>query len=426
MNQQPQRQPRSHPQVPPEPDPGHRASRSRTSRPSWPWIVGAGILVTAVAAVGIVQLAASDHPVRLAAGSRVGHADPFDTRHRADIQPVWSHDLLNDPSEMVVEGADVFVVGPYAVTALATDTGEERWVADVKDAEPYLAVSDDSVAVGAVDGFELLDRVDGASRWRAAISEPTDRARGVAIVGDGPDGVVVGATDHGGLTGFSLATGAVRWTTPAGAPPHGRLVADAATGAVIALTGTDTEARLQVIDARTGAVRWATTLGPDTGVPMVVGSTLLVVTGDGDAGELRAFSLADGRPRWSRPLLSGAGATMGLVHVGDAVVGLDSYGTAFSVVIETGVARWRTELPSPALADSPAVVDGLMIVHDTFAKIHTLDVRTGRLLGSRQSVGVPIGLGAGAHRVVYAQGQVQYGQVIAYAPAMLRRPVGAR
>lgn len=406
--------------------PAPPAPPAPSTRPSsWPWIVGASLLVTAVAALGVVGLADSDGPRKLAAGSRVGQADPFDTRHRADIQPVWSHSFLADPTAMVVDGADVYAAGPYSVTALSADSGEERWVAQVTNADPYLAVNRDAVAVGATDGFELLARADGTSRWRHPIEDPTDRARGVAIVGDGPDAVVISATDHGGLTGLDAATGAVRWTTAQPAPPRGPLVADAASMSVVASSGTETDTRIQVLDARTGTVRWSATLDRDTGIPAVVGASLLVVTGNGDAGALQAFALADGRSRWSRPLRSGAEATMGLVPVGPTVIGVDSFGTAFSVSVETGAVRWRTTLPGPVLADSPVVVDGLMVVHDSFAQIHTIDARTGRRLGSRESVGVPTSLGAATHRVVYAQSRVQYGQVIAYAPGLLRRPVGA-
>ncbi|MBK5289485.1 MAG: PQQ-like beta-propeller repeat protein [Acidimicrobiia bacterium] len=411
----------------------HHRTASRTSPRRWsrPRILGAGLLLVAivgavVVAVGIARPGDADRPGRLAAGSRVGYHDPFDTRRPENIDPMWSHDFSADPTAMLVNDADTFVVTPTAVTALATASGEVRWQADVKDAEPYLAVDATSVAVGAVDGFELLDRASGASRWRAEISDPTDRARAVAIVGGERAGVVVGATDHNGLVGFDAATGALRWTSPASLPPRGRLVTDAATGSVVVVNSTDHAAQLRVLDAGTGALRWSTNLDRDTGIPMIVGTTLLVATGDGDSGVLRSFSVADGRSRWERPLRTGAEATTGLIQVAEDVVAVDSSGMVFSVAVSTGALHWRTELPGPVLADSPVVVDDVLVVHDLFAKVHTLDPRTGRLLGSRQSVGAPVALGAGVHRVVYAQAEVQYGQVIAYAPGLLRRPVGSK
>jgi outer membrane protein assembly factor BamB len=182
---------------------------------------------------------------------------------------------------------------------------------------------------------------------------------------------------------------------------------------------------LRVLDAATGAVRWSRTLERDTSVPRVVGDLLIVGTSRGeDRAAILGLGLADGSARWQVAAKEGFEATTGPAVHDSTVVLVDKLGTVYAIRVDSGKLRWRSEVPGPVLADSPAIADGVVVVHDSLAQVHTVDLATGKLLASRESIGVPLGLGGTANRIVYAQTGVQYGQVMAYAPSVLAERVG--
>ena len=202
------------------------------------------------------------------------------------------------------------------------------------------------------------------------------------------------------------------------------MAVDERSGAVAFLTTDGEKVALRVLDAATGAVRWSRTLGPDTGIPAFVGVLLVIGSGRGDSGTVQGLDARGGTGRWSVNVDEGFEATTAPAIQGDTAVFVNALGTVYSVDVRTGRKHWTTRLPSPVLADSPAIAGGLVVVHDTFAQVHTLDLRTGKLLASRSSLGGPIGIGSAPNRIIYAQAQTQYGQVMAYAPAVLAQPVG--
>ena len=227
------------------------------------------------------------------------------------------------------------------------------------------------------------------------------------------------------MVGLDGTTGAVRWSVSVDGAPRGRIAVDEASGAVALLTTDGEQVALRVLDAATGAVRWSRTLPRDTGIPVFVGDLLLIGSGRGDSGSIQAMAARTGDTRWSVPVDEGFEPSKAPVIEARRAIFVNSLGTVYSVDARSGKLAWTTHLPSPALADSPAIADGLIVVHDTFAQVHTRDLRPGRILASRGSLGVPVGIGSAPHRIIYAQAQTQYGQVMAYAPAVLARPVGA-
>ena len=389
-------------------------------------VAGAVGVAVIVGVGGAVAIGSGDDTYhRAVAGSRVGQQDPFDIVRPQNVVHVWSNDLSTDPTELLVNGDDAFVVTPTRVAVFGTDEGRLRWTTDVKNAEPYIAANADTALVAATGGFEALDRRTGLSRWRVGIDDPADLGRTVGIVHASGTEIAVTSTEHGGVVGLDATTGAVRWSVTVDGAPRGRMAVDEASGAVALLTADGEKVALRVLDAATGTVRWSRTLPRDTGVPTFVGDLLLIGSGRGDSGTLQAMSAREGDTRWSLPVDEGFEATKAPAIEGRRAIFVNSLGTVYSVDARSGTLAWTTHLPSPALADSPAIAGGVIVVHDTFAQVHTLDLRTGRILASRGSLGVPVGIGSAPNRIIYAQTQTQYGQVMAYAPAVLARPVGA-
>lgn len=416
------------PTVPPRPGP--LASPHGSRRSVWHRtgliLAGATALLLAVGTAVVVGSGTSEPIQRAAAGSAIGHQDPFEARQAKNLSNVWSHDFVSDPTELLVDGDDAFVVTPNAVTDLGTGRGNERWHADVKDAEPFVAANRRTVLAAATNGFEALDRDTGRSRWRVGVADPMDRGRTVALVQIRGVEVAVAVSEHGVVVGLDGRSGATMWSADVDGSPRGRLAVDSVSGSV-ALETTDGEhVTLRVFDALTGTVDWSIGLERDTGVPAFVGDLLMVGTGRQVSGTMQAYSIADGSRRWETPATDGFEETMAPAVVGTSVIFVDKLGMTIAVAAETGKVQWSRGLPGPVLAGSPAVSGGVVVIHDLFAQVHTLDLRTGRLLASRESIGVPIGLGGAPNRVIYAQSQVQHGQVMAYAPALLAGRTGTR
>ncbi len=416
------------PSVPRRPVSSRNTTRQwrQLRRPGRGSILIAGALAVLLALGSIALLPGGSTPShRAAVGSKVGQQDPFDIRRPQNLLHEWSVDFVADPTEMLVDQDDAFVVTPTQVTALGTDEGRLRWKTDVKDAEPFVAADASTVFVAAGDGFEALDRRTGTSRWRAEIDDPTDIGRSVGLVHVKGAEIAVATTEQGGIVGFDGTTGAVRWSVAVDGSPRGRVAADEATGSVAVLAADGEHVALRVLDAATGAVRWSRSLERDTSVPVVVGDLLIVGTSTGeDHAAVMGLSVADGSLRWQVATTEGFEATTGPAVHGSTVVFVDKLGTVYAIRAGSGRLRWRSEVPGPVLADSPAIAAGVVVVHDSFAQVHTVDLATGKLLASRESIGVPLGLAGTADRVVYAQTGVQYGQVMAYAPAVLAQRVG--
>ena len=417
-------EPATSPPVPRRPGSAPRRPRSWPKIPTRRHLIIGGAIglaaIVSVAALGILGGSDGTRP-NLAAGSRIGRQDPFAPRHPKYLANVWSYDLAADPTALLVDGEDAFVVGPYQVTDLDPNAGRERWHADVKDAEPYLAVDRNTVVVAAVDGFAALDRSSGASRWRVDVDSPADRGRTVGLVHAGGAEVAVVATKLGGVVGLDGVTGATRWSVQVDGSPRGRWATDRRSGTA-ALETTDGEhVTLRVFDAASGEVRWSAVLGRDTGVPTYVGDLLVLGTGRTDEGAVQAFAVADGARVWETPMTGSFEESMAPAVSGRSLVFIDKSGGVASIVAATGEVTWSMELPgrTVVMADSPAVSGDIMVLHDTFAQVHTVDLRTGAVLATRQSVGVPVGFGGTPNRIVYAQSGVTHGQVLAYTARTL-------
>lgn len=423
------------PPVPRRPRPGTMRERSWPKLPSRRHLNVAGaaglaaiVSVLGLGVLGVLGSTDSARPSRGAAGSRIGRQDPFAPRGPKYLTKVWSHDFVSDPTALLVDGEDAFVVTPNEVTALGANAGRERWQADVKDAEPFIAADRTTVVVAAVNGFEALDRRSGTSRWRVDLDDPNDRSRTVGLVHSGGAEIAVVATQLGGVVGLDGATGAAMWSVHVDGSARGRWAVNDRSGTA-ALETTDGEhVTLRVFDAASGTVRWSAVLGRDTGVPVYVGDLLVLGTGRTDEGSVQAYTVADGTRAWETRMTSSFEESMAPAVVGRSVIFVDKIGGIASLIAATGKMTWSMELPgrTVVMADSPAVSGNVIVVHDSFAQVHTVDLRTGTLLASRESVGVPVGLGGTPTRIVYAQSGARYWQVIAYLPQALASKAATR
>ena len=416
-------EPVTSPPVPRRPGSTTIRERSWPKLPSRRNLIAAGAvgLAALVSVLGLGVIGASDSTrPSPSAGSPIGRQGPFAPRHPKYLASVWSHDLISDPTALLVDGEDAFVVGPYQVTDLDPKAGSQRWQTEVKNAEPFIAVDRTTVLVAATDGFEALDRRSGSSRWRIDLDSVKDLGRTVGLVHVGGAEVAVVATKLGGVVGLNGATGETIWSVHADGEPRGRWAVDERSGTV-ALETTDGEhVTLRVFDVASGQVRWSASLGRDTGVPVYVGDLLILGTGRTDEGSVQAYAVADGTRAWKTRMTASFEESMAPAVVGRSVIFVDKIGGIASLIAKTGKVTWSMALPrTVVMADSPAVSGDVMVLHDTFANVHTVDLQTGTLLASRQSVGVPVGLGGTPNRIVYAQSGATYGQVIAYEPRAL-------
>ena len=379
-------------------------ARSFRVRPGTLLVVGCGALAAVLVACGVRT---GPDPVAAVPPIHRMAAAP------AEVVARWSVDHLADPTQLLVSGRDTFVVFPYSVMALSTEDGRVRWEADVKDAEPYVAADGSTVLVGAVDGFEALDRSTGVSRWRSTIDDPFDRGRTVGLVTTADGVVAIGTTDAGGVVGLDARTGAVRWSLSIDGRPRGRIVGDDASGAVALVTGTPAGAALRVFDAATGGLRWSVALNEGTGTPLIDGSRLVIGTGEpGGAGVVRAYDLGSGAPRWETSQRWAFQAAQELTVSGSQILAVDAGSTVRALDRATGSVRWERRLDRLVFRGRAEVVRDQVVILDGLARLWILDRRTGSVLRRLQPWGVPVAVGTDGARLVAAASQVASAQVM--------------
>ena len=314
------------------------------------------------------------------------------------------------------------------MSSVGVADGTTRWRVDVKDAEPWIAASADTVLVAAVDGFEALDRDTGASRWRVTIADPYDRGRTVGLVTTAAGPIAVLTTERGGVVGVDAATGATRWSATVDGTPQGRLVADDRTGLVALEMDHADRVELHVLDGATGAERWSAALGRMTGLALVDGPRLVLDTGDVDGtGTVVAFDLASGAHVWTVPTPAGSEAGEGGIVDGDRLVMVDGLGTVTALDRATGRRGLvGTTLALPVFHGRPIAVGRVLVLRSLGGQIHALDRATGRHRGVFRINGFGVGFDGGPAGLVFARSRVAHHQVVGLPRAILttRTPTG--
>jgi outer membrane protein assembly factor BamB len=142
---------------------------------------------------------------------------------------------------------------------------------------------------------------------------------------------------------------------------------------------------LYALDARTGAVRWRTPLALNPwGGPSVAGDTI-VVSGSsigydpralaGARGEVAAFRLADGRPKWRKEL---KGGVVGCVAIAEGLaVATATDGKVRAFDLDGGELRWHYDGKAPFFAP-PALAGGVVYAADLKGVVHAVGLADGR------------------------------------------------
>ena len=325
----------------------------------------------------------------------------------------WGIEEDEDPTAMVVDGAEAFVVDPNSVADHDPADGHLRWKTDVKDAEPGVAVDGETVLVAAVDGFEALDRPTGHSRWRVEIADPYDRGRIVGLVPTPSGPVAVTVTDRGVVTGLDAQSGIPRWSRTLDGTPQGEVVADPArSGAVVVMNRGD-HVDLVVLDAATGAPRWVRPLEAATGLPVVDGDQLVIGTGAVlGAGVVRSYDLVTSAPDWETPVEASSEPDQGPVVDGPRILNVSNAGYLTALDRRTGAKRWTRRLPDIVFHGRPVVFGDVVIVGSMASELFTVDRTTGRPRARMIMTGAPVALGAGVGGLVYARGDVHRHQLV--------------
>lgn len=281
-----------------------------------------------------------------------------------------------------------------------------------------------------------------AVRWSTSLGENV--AFGTPVVADGV--VVVALHDrgdgaHGGLVALELATGAVRWRHPTGAPvpsapaiAGGLVVAGLASGTVVALdlaTGVErwrydlgvdlptsasslwsaptiadgvvhvaVQGRVAALDLATGAARWTQTprvelawLGTQAAVTVADGQALVAL--NRDLG-LSSWDAATGAPRWANISAATLAVNASPLVVGDTTYVVSARGDLSALDRANGRRRWSVALTPGgfdwgySVVATPAYADGRLFVATQWHWLLAIDAATGAVRWRLPARGGPL------------------------------------
>jgi uncharacterized protein (TIGR03382 family) len=267
--------------------------------------------------------------------------------------------------------------------------------------------------------------------------------------GDWPQ--VGGGPEHPGAVATAIAPPLqVAWSTPIGGTLA--LGTPVVAGDLVIVASTDRAAGdaggLTALDVATGAIRWrATTPYPVTAAAAIDGDTVVATLGD---GEVRAYALADGTPRWNQAIATGvdslAASLWAPPAIADGVVYAGVQGRFAALDVATGEPRWTVDqdpqypwlgsLAAPAVSADLVLAsfgreDGVSAfrtatgervwqVHDALA-VNAAPVIVGNLAYVASSYGdvIALDVATGAHRWTrrLVDGGFDWGYAITAAPA---------
>ncbi|GAA3259916.1 PQQ-binding-like beta-propeller repeat protein [Dactylosporangium siamense] len=195
------------------------------------------------------------------------------------------------------------------------------------------------------------------------------------------DGSAYGVIGAGQLAAVDLATGAVRWTSPASSEFALRFTTPATVGNGLAFGGTLT-GWVRAYDTATGAERWAARIDGNQlfHAPILVGDTLYA-KGDaqGDNTLIYAFNAATGAVRWTRELTGYTQATL-TYDSGRLYLAGGNSGLLSAVDAGTGAVLWSVPVMSTQVQYAPVAAGGRVFLPGALA---AYDGATGRLLWNR-------------------------------------------
>jgi outer membrane protein assembly factor BamB len=290
------------------------------------------------------------------------------------------------------------------VVALHTATGRERWRTDVNQVTHYEPALDGrTVLVSADDRFVALERASGTRRWEAPVGE---HGGGGVLTRVGSEPIALVTTERGFVAALDGRTGQAMWSAQLPGDIWAAPAADAtaAVGAVL-WTGAEGETvnRLRVFDLATGAVRWESVVEAGVSATVIHDGQIVLGEGNGNfAARVVGRDLASGAGRWSVPVPASfeSGVTPGAAG-GDVVVS-DHFGTVTLLDAHAGRARWQTAIREPILDTRVLLSPRTAVIRTYSGKVVILDRRSGRVIRRVDPGGFPVGIGAGAGRLIFA------------------------
>jgi outer membrane protein assembly factor BamB len=347
-----------------------------------------------VAAAVVVVIVAGCAPAGsgTAGGSRSGRDETWSTR-------------VDWPFSLGVRGRDAVVtISRNQVVALHTATGRERWRTDVNQVTHYEPALDGrTVLVSADDRFVALERASGTRRWEAPVGE---HGGGGVLTRVGSEPIALVTTERGFVAALDGRTGQAMWSAQLPGDIWAAPAADAtaAVGAVL-WTGAEGETvnRLRVFDLATGAVRWESVVEAGVSATVIHDGQIVLGEGNGNfAARVVGRDLASGAGRWSVPVPASfeSGVTPGAAG-GDVVVS-DHFGTVTLLDAHAGRARWQTAIREPILDTRVLLGPRTVVIRTYSGKVVVLDRRSGRVIRRVDPGGFPVGIGAGAGRLIFA------------------------
>jgi len=211
---------------------------------------------------------------------------------------------------------------------------------------------------------------------------------------------------RGSLSALDGRTGEAVWSSQLPGDTWAAPAADAtaAVGAVLwAGAEGETVSRLRVFDLATGAVWWESVVEAGASAPVIHDGLVVLGEGNGNfAARVVGRDVASGVERWSVPVPASfeSGVTPGAAG-GDVVVS-DHFGTITLLDADAGRARWRTTIREPILDTRVLLGPRSVVVRTYGGKVVVLDRSSGRVIRRVDPGGFPVGIGAGAGRLIFA------------------------
>jgi outer membrane protein assembly factor BamB len=262
----------------------------------------------------------------------------------------------------------------------------------IADGRVFVSVSD--FGGGTTGALVALDLLSGRELWRRTTGTSVRNAAAVS-----GEVVVVGRAD-GVVEGLEAATGELRWSVDLGAGLErnfGVLHAAPTVSDGVAYIGV--HRRFAAIDTETGEIRWE--LDPATSTTLTSMAAAAVrgdeVTATVARGRQGMFTLSrdDGSERWRTSARTAVGVHASPVLGGAVVYVANARGEVIAMDIETGEARWTSNVVTTgewdyAIVGTPALSRGKLFVPTQYDRLGALDVGNGSLVWSIEVDEAPI------------------------------------
>ncbi len=261
-----------------------------------------------------------------------------------------------------------------------------------------VAVADDALFVGSMEGKLVAVGISSHSRLRADITLKSSQPRSgfgcaaastvVAIYGTPvvSGGLVYVAGYDGRVRAFNASSGMVEWKYPSegnlDAPIVGGL---AAAQGMVFFGGSDS--KVYALDTVRGRKQWEFSTGDKIwSTPVIDGDTLYIGSFD---NKLYALNTADGSKKWEYET-EGAVASTPLVYEGTVYFGsLDRH--IYAVNAADGSLKWRSAVEADKwFWARPVVANDVIYAPSLDGKVYALDTETGREAVDAIDLGSPI------------------------------------